>query len=71
MTSGEKFSRDKTMTKETCGTHCRVSQQKLVVQKDVEEARTSHLLDPKVSLQIRMDEAKFEKDHPDYLTGND
>ena len=60
------------MTKETlCGTHCRVSQLELVVQKKVEEARTSHQLDPKVSQQIRMDEAKFEKDHPDYLTGNE
>ena len=43
----------------------------MVVQKTLEEARTSHQLDPQVSLQIRMDEAKFEKDHPDYLTGND
>ena len=59
------------MTKETCGTHCRVSQQKLVVQNAVEEARASHLFDPGVCLKIRMDEAKFEKDHPDYLTGND
>ena len=60
------------MTKETpCATHCRVSQLELVVQKKVEEARTSHHLDPNFSRQIRMDEAKFEKDHPDYLTGNE
>ena len=58
------------MTKETCATHCRVSELEVVVQKNVEEARTSHLLlDPKVSRQIGMDEEKFEKDHPDYLTG--
>ena len=59
-----------TMLKETCGTHCRVSHQKVAVQNTVEEARTSTPLDPKVSRQVRMDEAKFEKDHPDYLTGN-
>ena len=41
------------------------------VQRTVEEARTSHLFDPKVGRQVRMDEAKFEKDHPDYLTGNE
>ena len=70
VTSKKKFSRDKTMTKGTCGTHCRVSQRKVAVQKTLEEARTSHLFDPKVSRQIRMDEAKFEKDHPGYLTGN-
>ena len=57
------------MTKETCATHCRVSQLEVVVQKKVEDASTSHLLDPKVSRLIGMDEAKFEKDHPDYLTG--
>ena len=62
VTSEKKFSRDKTMTKETW---------KAAVQKTVEEARTSHLFDPKVSRQVRMDEAKFEKDHPNYLTGND
>ena len=62
------------MTKETlCGTHCRVSQREVVVLKAVEEARTSHpiLLDPEACLQIRMDEAKFEKDHPNYLTGKE
>ena len=71
LTSGKTFSRDKTMTKETCGTHCRVSQQNQVVQQNVEEARTSHLFDSGVRLQIRMDEAKFEEDHPNYLKGND
>ena len=71
VTSEKKFSRDKAMTKETCGTHCRVSKQKVAVQKTVEEAKTSHLFDLKVSRQVRMDEAKFEKDHPGYLTGND
>ena len=70
VTSEKKFSRDKTMTKETCGDHCRVSKQKAAVQKTLEEARTSHPLDPKIICQVRMDEAKFEKDHPDYLTGN-
>ena len=61
------------MTKETCCTHWSHIEYplELVVQKKVEEARTSHQLDPKVSQQTRMDEAKFEKDHPDYLTGNE
>ena len=59
------------MKKERCATHCKVSQLEVVVQKKVEEARTSQLLDPKVSRQIRMDESKFEKDHPDYLTGTE
>ena len=76
------------MTEQRCATNCRVAQLEGVLQRKVEEARSSDFLDPaKVSHQmivgevetpygpeqfsIGMAEAKFEKDHPDYLTGNE